>query len=571
MVTVIMSIFNERRAQRGNGILRWPFKITGPPKFLGGLNWVVSSREHLVPQKSCIAALTLSVLLLSVAGVNAANNWYVVPGGAGNKGGTAWTNAWDVSCISWSSVGAGDTIWLAGGTYSSALNVKNSGSSGNPIYIKRVLASDNAPANSPGWRSGFDSLVVLPLINVPNNNYITIDGRVTYGIQVQPAGEQIIIGSGGSCSYLQFLNMEVLGSYNTNTAGYGIFSCYSVWYCNLQFSNMWIHGMAEGITCKGWSNAVVEHCLLSDFLIVGNPHVDVIYFWNATNVTMRYNVISNSPADGIYWWGGVDGGTVNFYFYNNLIVNSYGALLHPGGPTPSTAYVFNNVFYSPSTSNPGIVGFSPNTTYQCYNNVFYNTIFTCSSTNANSDGYNSYNQWAYNGYPEPTYEVGSIFNLTTNAFVGSAMGNFNLTTNSMLIGKGTNLTALANSKDLNIKIDLNGNLRPAAGNWGIGAYEYSGSVSSTNLVPPVGLLARMSLNITTNYTPLTIRASGIATNWASSLHFNFGDGSYTDFGNTNVASTIHTYASPGIYMVTLIASNNVSAISSISQVTTVTQ
>jgi len=115
MVTVIMSIFHERRAQRVNGILRWPFKITGLPKFLGGLNLVVSSRENLVPQRSCVAALTLSVLLLSVAGVSAANNWYVVPGGAGNKGGTAWTNAWDVSSISWSSVGAGDTIWLAGG------------------------------------------------------------------------------------------------------------------------------------------------------------------------------------------------------------------------------------------------------------------------------------------------------------------------------------------------------------------------------------------------------------------------------------------------------------------------
>ncbi len=32
-----MNIIHERRAQRANDILRWPFKITGPTKFLGGL------------------------------------------------------------------------------------------------------------------------------------------------------------------------------------------------------------------------------------------------------------------------------------------------------------------------------------------------------------------------------------------------------------------------------------------------------------------------------------------------------------------------------------------------------
>jgi len=32
-----MSIFHERRAQRANDVLRWPFKITGLTKFLGGL------------------------------------------------------------------------------------------------------------------------------------------------------------------------------------------------------------------------------------------------------------------------------------------------------------------------------------------------------------------------------------------------------------------------------------------------------------------------------------------------------------------------------------------------------
>src|ERR1035441_9257764 len=78
--------------------------------------------------------LTAMALLLFVLGANAANNWYVRPGGSGSKTGGNWDNAWDSGGIGWGSVNGGDTIWMAGGTYASQIVPANSGSAGNYIY-----------------------------------------------------------------------------------------------------------------------------------------------------------------------------------------------------------------------------------------------------------------------------------------------------------------------------------------------------------------------------------------------------------------------------------------------------
>src|SRR5208282_6813436 len=150
----------------------------------------VTAADNLVLKRSCMAVLMLSILLLSVASVGAANNWYVRPSSAGSNNGQDWNNAWSISGINWSSVQPGDTIWLAGGTYSAALNIGKSGSAGNPIYINRVLATDSVAANAAGWNPSFDSKVIITQITDTQYSYITVDGRITYGIQIK-------MGNGG--------------------------------------------------------------------------------------------------------------------------------------------------------------------------------------------------------------------------------------------------------------------------------------------------------------------------------------------------------------------------------------
>src|SRR3954466_7595085 len=76
------------------------------------------------------------ITLVSAQGGFAAD-WFVRSTTTGANNGTDWNNAWSISGINWASVNPGDTIWLAGGTYTGSLNPKKSGVAGNLIYVKR--------------------------------------------------------------------------------------------------------------------------------------------------------------------------------------------------------------------------------------------------------------------------------------------------------------------------------------------------------------------------------------------------------------------------------------------------
>ncbi|MBV8278647.1 MAG: hypothetical protein JO170_25770 [Verrucomicrobia bacterium] len=135
------------------------------------------------------AGLMGQALLLAI---NAeAANWYVRPNSSGNNTGSDWNDAWSFSSINWSSVAAGDTVWLAGGTYSSQLVINANGTPGNPVHIYRVRSTDTAPVASAGWNPSFDSQVVINCQTFPQlwikgpNNDITIDGRIMSGILLQ--------------------------------------------------------------------------------------------------------------------------------------------------------------------------------------------------------------------------------------------------------------------------------------------------------------------------------------------------------------------------------------------------
>lgn len=76
--------------------------------------------------------LTLILLPLFLTANLSATAYFVRSGASGN--GTSWANAWgDVGKIAWSSLSAGDTVCIAGGTYSGSITYGKSGTSSNPI------------------------------------------------------------------------------------------------------------------------------------------------------------------------------------------------------------------------------------------------------------------------------------------------------------------------------------------------------------------------------------------------------------------------------------------------------
>jgi len=470
MVTVIMSIFHERKAQHVNGVLHWPFKITGLTKLPGGFNLIVSSRVTLVPQRSRVTDLMLSILLLSVASVGAANNWYVRPSSAGSNNGQDWNDAWSISGINWSSVQPGDTIWLAGGTYGTVLTIGASGTSGNQIYIERVRSTDSVPTAAAGWQSSFDSLVVIPNITDTQYSYITVDGRITYGIQIAMGngGDGITLSSANNLNAVNFYNIEIKGPYSSTGSNiHGITgSSSTASYSNSSISNCWIHGICDAFYTYHWTNIYIDHCWIADIMADGNEHMDIAYNYPNGTVTWRYNIISNCPADGIFQ----EYGQGPIYFYGNRVINVFTSIIATKTPSEGGSsafygpfYIYNNVFFE--TGGSGYIGFddsSANGAMYMTNNVWWNA--SIHTGGASDPVYHDYN--AFNGTGGEAHGLNNI----ANSFVNSGGGDFHLLSTSQLINKGAALAAVTGQT---LGTDPDGNTRGADGAWDIGAYEYT--------------------------------------------------------------------------------------------------
>src|SRR5258708_25608707 len=124
------------------------------------------------------------MLIILVAATSHAATFFVRPGGSGN--GTSWANAWgDMGSISWVSVTAGSTVCVAGGTYAQDLAPASSGSSGNPVTVKRAIASDpTCGSPTAGWNAAFAAQAGMNWQTTLPKDFVTIDGMVQNGIKI---------------------------------------------------------------------------------------------------------------------------------------------------------------------------------------------------------------------------------------------------------------------------------------------------------------------------------------------------------------------------------------------------
>jgi hypothetical protein len=87
----------------------------------------------------------LLLLMLAITTAESfASNWYVAKQAKGSNNGTDWNNAWnELNQIKFSSVACGDTVWIAGGTYTTAVSLNKTCTAGAQLFIKKVLVSDS--------------------------------------------------------------------------------------------------------------------------------------------------------------------------------------------------------------------------------------------------------------------------------------------------------------------------------------------------------------------------------------------------------------------------------------------
>lgn len=409
---------------------------------------------------------------------------FVNKNAAGSNNGTTWANGWtSLSSIGWAGLAAGDIVCVAGATYTTGITTGKSGTSGNPITIRRATAADaSCGSTTTGWSGAFDAQVVLSANNtfVVQNDWVTIDGAVTSGFLLTlSVGGDTLLGVNAATTGVIIRYVEFSGpcapagcnqssdsrAISLNIFSGGNFLAQTNWI--IQYTNM--HGFCTPLISYNAPGLIVEHSRFADAIdnTPGNPdcHPNVYEDGGGSGQTFRYNEITNWQVECI--------------------------MTCPNGACTTDIAIYGNIWHDPYPgSTPRVIEAQGNANgpYLFYNNTLVNLYNICAST-ANGGSYasgtiarnNLYygNNFANCGLPDNDYDYSdqSLAGEThgqgnaANPFVSYAGKNFNLATNT-----NAGLTLLSP-----YNIDVLGNTRGSGSAWSRGAYQFeaSGSGGST--------------------------------------------------------------------------------------------
>jgi len=422
--------------------------------------------------------------LFGVAKTSQAANWYVRDSSyaEGSNNGTDWTNAWRGS-VTWASVSAGDTIYLAGGDYTNAWTITKGGSAGNVITLKRATVGEHGTAT--GWSAGLDSQVHFDGVGITvadggvgnYNEYITIDGQVgTDGIFIDFTGGELGYGinltqnNDGSGGNIILKHLKIWGVQDGGTA-YG--NTRAIQGANLESGsttraqNLLIDQCDIGyytsamINLYYWSGVTISNSLLhhASNQYESTPHEDILMMYYSDDVDIYNNRIYGVREEGLYFETGMDDITIynNIFYQPSDFLGDGNAAGSAGSDNITNVRIYNNVIDS---FNNGIRHNDAGDTGDIQNNIFLNNNFDIAPGGASTHDYN-----AYDG---TTSETHGQANITAALFTDYVNRNYHLTGHT---NAGTPLTAY-------LTVDADGAARSY---WDRGAYEY---VSGGDIIAP---------------------------------------------------------------------------------------
>jgi hypothetical protein len=397
-------------------------------------------------------------------------SYFVRPTAQGSATGADWNNAWPLQGISWGSVAAGDSIFVAGGTYTNALSIGASGTAANRIRILRVKATDSAATSAAGWNSAFDSQVVItnPVVSANTfigvrwanevGNYVTIDGREADGISLR-VSDQDTPSDSWQASICAWFNTPM----------------YDVELLNIDFASVGgdsgypFVGASTGIYVNGSgikSNVVVRGCTFRDM-------VQAVQFGTAAvNWTFRSNSFKNTfpttpPSnplqhDNVIWAQA----TTNIVFAYNKVRRWATECFLLTGTGNGRWDIYGNVFYDSEGTGRIIETQADNNPVYFYNNTCVNVPGGIRYFSGTSTVYATNNIFNSVGQIDSTTTGNNLTNVATSLFVSYASRDLRL----------ASATAAGAALASEYNIDLLGVTRGADGVWDIGAYEFGGEV-----------------------------------------------------------------------------------------------
>jgi hypothetical protein len=436
--------------------------------------------QALVTKMPKSLKLHLLVLLMAlIASPALAANWYVRPSG-GTGSGSSWTAAWNgLGAIQWGSVACGDTIWVAGGSYSQSLSLTKTGcASTSRVYIRKARADAAECTGAAGWSSAYDSTVhqTRSSINVSNANYMVVSGRTSAsgganGWWIDFTGATSGTGiewpndATGSNNTLEYIDIQGPGNITYSSDGRGIDATpFSSASGNL-FSHLKIWNWESGIYNAGINNSTFEYIDEFDIMAVNwsSFHPNGIYISGSANGVVRYSKFHKGP--------GGNGTGEGIFVEQSGNANGW--------------QIYGNVFYDLTSTLKAIEITAPVSGWKIYNNTFVNITIPPGEYSANCSSSEYRNNFFY------ATSVGSCGTASNNVtaggtdrFVNYGAKDFHIVSTT---GSGYARNAGVNLSSL-FTLDMDGDSFGSDGTWDVGAYAYGGAVG-TQPNPPAGLTA----------------------------------------------------------------------------------
>ena len=392
---------------------------------------------------------------------------------------------------------AGDTVYIKAGTYNEQVDVKNSGTAGNPITFSGY-AADVVTIDGTGI-----SLTDEGLLTVLNKSYI----RITR-LQIINAGP-----GDNDCGILvsNSDHITIDNNYTTNTTSSGI----GVW----QSNDIVVDGNEVSAACKNGEQECITIATTYNFEIknnevhhngdgsIGGEGIDVkdgshngsihhnhvhhlnnrpgIYVDSWDKYTHHIDVYANvvhdiAGADG-FTLAAEEGGLLQYVnIFNNIAYNNYynGISISNAGDAAShpveDCTIINNTFYNNGSADwgGGIHNENPDAkniiirNNICSNNRHYQIILEEIGQNITID-----HNLIHSFVGEVSGEVTGIDFVTGDPkFKNTATADFHITPGSPAEDNGSSTGAPAN--------DYEGNIRPKRNGYDIGAYELTMSPMS---------------------------------------------------------------------------------------------
>jgi len=490
------------------------------------------------------AQLHLRVLTLAVFGflflISSSANasiWYVDNTAAGANNGTSWANAWtSLSSASGSSVVAGDTVYISGGSSSSSQTYSISsgwapkgGTSGSRItyqvgqdslhngtvIFSGTSAFITAPSNANilgDAGDGKQHFATSGCSGICGGSFSNLRiGYINFGTMTGSINSACMYA--GSVNGFEFDHNYVYQSSNTADAilhvdGYGG----NNYDQNLIHDNvMYTPGKGSGIGADGLVMSGTGYSIYNNTLInyrsasySASQHSDGWQTSGGSYIKIYNNLIWGFSDIGLYggcWGNAVAGGGHTFShvrIYNNVIDGGVGQqdvgcieveADDQTGSTFSDIGIYNNLCRVPtSTQGWGLFIGSSSTTGGTWSNVWATNNFIIAPTS----GQRTYIiNCTFSESSNPWFTDAQAAAMMANFVAGSTGSDYHLSAGATaLIGKGANLYSW-------LTTDKDGNPRPAAGAWDIGPYVYGSSSGGGGNTNPVIIVSPTSLDFGT--------------------------------------------------------------------------